>query len=721
MRRTATPRRAGGRSRRLRLPASLLAGAVALLAGLAPAAVAAPSPTPSAASSGAAATAEAADAAPRLTLQTLTPAVARPSDHLTLTVKVTNPTPRALKGATLDLAVDWARITQRSALADWADGDSTRRLSTQLHEPVPELAPGASTTVTLALAVDALHLGQGARGPRALAVTLHHGGDTVAELRTFLLWDPQSADDAAADATDPVRLSLLAPVTGPAVDPANPLSTDRLAGVTAPGGALARTLAAVEVAQQSTGTHGALALAVDPALVATAAASDDAQISAWAGAVAQRGDVTDVYPLPPYDPDLAALAHGKLSDAALQAATSTPLPGGWTVPPTWGPPLAWPAGTTAPDLVTLAAARTAGLGTAVLPTGFGPTSGTVTGRATVPTPEGDVAALVADRTLSRVLTEATDTASAPAAESTAQSVQRLLAETSVVATQRAGDEPHLLAVLPRGWAPDVDALRTTLAALTSSGWVQAAPVSALLATDPPQVNRIPLRDSEPQDDELSPGDVRRLDVARTELDDLAAVAHDPNDIIAPLAPALAAPTSVAWRAAPEARAAAVTAAVDAVKGTRGSLSVSATDVTLISASGALPVIVTNTLPTDATVTVVLRPDTQRLVVDSHPTQVVPANGQARFDVPVRALGSGDVEVTVQVLTPNGAEAAAPITLRLNVQAGWETAGTAVAAVAVGLLFVAGIWRTVKRGRSARRTVDSAVTDPVIPSDAERSR
>lgn len=701
--RRAAVRALGGRA---------VAAVVTLLAALAPVATL---PGPAAA--------DTTGSSPTVRLQSLTPSVARPGDDVQVVVQVTNPTAGVIEGADVDLWVNWKRSVSRSELDAWASGDTPRRTGTrQVSEPLPTLAPGESAEVPLQVRVDDLAILDPVRGPFPLAVTVRADREPVAQLRTFLLWDPVPAgDQTPPDDADAVRLSLLAAMTGPAVDPADPLSGADLVGRTGPGTPLALTRAAVDIAQEVSGTRGALSLAVDPALVATATASDDALVAAWGASAAELADVTEVHPLPPYDPDLAALAHADLSGAGVTAATTTPLPGGWTLPSTWSAPIAWPAGPDAPDLATLTTARAAGLSTAVLEAGLTPDSGTPTGLATVTTDQGDVAALVADARISRALVDATSP-QLISTVSSAEALQRLLAETSVVANQNRDEQPHLLAVMPRGWAPNPDDLRAALTALASSGWVEVAPLSDLLTAPVPKVGRAGLEQSAPTEAELSPDDVRRLDAARASLAELAAVAVDPTQIVAPLAPALTAPLSVAWRATPDGRPAAVAAAVDAVNRLRqSSLSVSAADVTLISDAGDLPILVVNSLPTDANVQVVLRPDTPRLVVDSSPTAVVPANGQRRVLVPVRALGSGDVQVTVEVLTPSGTQAVAPITMQLRVQAGWETAGTWITAIGVGLLFVLGIWRTVRRGRSARRTVDAAVPDPVLHSDAERPR
>jgi hypothetical protein len=709
------------------VPATAVAAAPTAPAAIAPAVVAPATTVPADT-----APADTAASAPTLRLESLSPAVAHPGDVLQLTVQIDNPTDTAITDARLALGAGWKALTTRSPLDDWVSGVGSRPTN-QVATDVPEVAPGASTVVSLELAVDRLSINGNQRAPRSLAVTLRHGRDIEAELRSFLLWDPSTESGVTPD--DDVVLSILAPVTGPTVDQAGPdtaedsgtADTDWMADATAPGGRLARVLAMVDVAGRSTGTKGALSLALDPALVATGLTSPDTRVSSWAHAASLLGDTTDVRSLPPDDPDLAALAHAGLGQEALRDSVTAALPGGWEVPATWGNPIAWPADAQAPDLATLAAGRDAGLGTAVLPSGLTPVRGTDTGLADVETPSGLVRALIADPTISRALTDATTTmstapTSTPLAStpqlSPALAVQRLLAETAVVSAQSAGSEPHLLAVLPRDWTPDLDATNAALRALSTSGWVRVAPVSELLSATASDVQRRPLADSTPQAGELGPDDVRRLAAARTALREFASITADPDSLTAPLTTALAAPVSVAGRSqTPEARSAAVSAAVEAVHSLQDNLSVAATDATLISARGDLPVVVSNGLDVDVTVQVTLRPGTPRLVVEPTPLTTVPARSQSRVIVPVQALSSGDVDVTVEVLTASGTPVAAPITLQLAVRAGWETVGTAVAAGIVALLLIVGIVRTIRRGRSPRRAVDVDVPDPLLPGRA----
>ncbi|MFP3714799.1 DUF6049 family protein [Puerhibacterium sp. TATVAM-FAB25] len=682
--------------------------------------------TSTAATGGATAPVAVADDDVTVTLRSVTPQVAGPGDTVRVTVTVTNPTAAPLEGATAELGVGWRPLVTRSALATWTDEGTSRLATAQERLDVPTVPAGGQVDVVLELAVDNLGLTGAARGPREMSVAVRGDGAVVAAARTFLLWDPDRDADRDADndadgdapgtagAADAgaVRLSLLAPVTGPAVDPADGSTVEDLAPLAAEDGRLSRELDAVDAAASASGTRGVLSLAVDPALVAAASASSDAAVAGWADRAAGMAEATDVHPLPPYDPDLSALAHADLSAGSLGSFVSTPLPGGGDVPEGWAQPLAWPGGDTAPDLETLGAARSAGLELAVVPDGYEAVRGTASGLAAMETPSGRLRTIVADGPLSDALATGTDTADGVLAASPAATAQRLLAETAVVANQGDDEEtPHVVAVLPRGWDPDLQALRTALTALRTSGWTTVTPLGALLDGPAPAVDRVTLEDEERQDGELGVASVHRLDAARQGLSDFASAAADPATL-ADAQGAVAAPLAVAYRSAADDRSVAVDAAVERADAQRAGLSVvHRSDVTLISAAGDIPVLVRNDLGTDVTVAVVLQPEDGRLTVDSRPTTTIPAGASGEVRVPVRAIGSGDVDVEVRLLTPDGTVAAEPWSFQIRVRAGWETVGTAVVAAVVGVLFLAGIWRTVRRGRSERRTTGEHVPTP----------
>ena len=72
-----------------------------------------------------------------------------------------------------------------------------------------------------------------------------------------------------------------------------------------------------------------------------------------------------------------------------------------------------------------------------------------------------------------------------------------------------------------------------------------------------------------------------------------------------------------------------------------------------------------------------------------------------MEVPVGAIGSGDIEVTYKVTTSDGYVLDDSRTVTVRMRAGWEDAITAVIASLFGLLFLAGITRSL-RNRSARK-------------------
>ncbi|MEU2198622.1 DUF6049 family protein [Isoptericola sp. NPDC019482] len=670
------------------------------------------------------------------------PVLAAPGSTVTLTLQVTNGTDTVLDGAQLDLGVAWRPVTSREDLAAWADdGGTSTAGSRQDGAAVDRLAPGDSTRVTMELEVDVLGLSaENPWGPREMSVALTRGDATLDVVHTFLLFAP------AGDAPDPVSVSVAAPVTGPAVDPLDPDGYDLALGTaTADGGRLTRLLDAAAV----TGSSPGMSLAVDPALVAAAAATGDEDAQAWAtrltGApavgdddadaatsasltsstlrTAATGEPADVAVLPGYDPDLAAVAHAEPSRADVAAATGgeAALGSAWQRPEGWDLTLAWPDGR--PDVATLSAGREASVDQVVVADGLAPDDGAAaSARTAVETPSGKVPALVADAGLSSALTTLTDDTDAPTA---AEASTRVLADAALVALQQAesGQEDlHLLAALPRDWSPDPALVGAVLGALDEASWADVVPLSETVAAPASRVQRDdPARGERAgrSKGELAPSSVRRLLDAHRDLAAFSTVASDPVELSGDADQALVAPLAVAARTEREARDRAVDLAVEQADALQQGIGVAdRSNVTLVSDTGKLPVTVSNDLPVDATVTVVLRPDASRLVVESRPTVVVPAGTATNVHVPVRAIGSGDVTVQVEVLAPSGTVVAGPTSFSLRVRAGWETAGTAVVAVLVALLFLGGIWRTVRRGRSSARTtgegVAAAAADPQGP-------
>ena len=124
-------------------------------------------------------------------------------------------------------------------------------------------------------------------------------------------------------------------------------------------------------------------------------------------------------------------------------------------------------------------------------------------------------------------------------------------------------------------------------------------------------------------------------------------------------------------------------------------------INLINKSANFPVLVRNNLPWPVRVDVTLVPDDPRLRAIPAQSQTLAAQGATTVEVPVGAIGSGDIEVTYKVTTPNGVVLDDSQTVTVRMRAGWEDAITAVIASLFGLLFLAGITRSLRK-RAARK-------------------
>lgn len=689
-----TPRTRPGRL--LRGLLGVLLGAGALLApaltGVLPAGAAAMAPTPSPSPS--------ATSRPpvQVSVTDVTPQVLRPGDELVVRATVRNMGDRELTDPRATLRIRRFLISTRGALHQWVSSGTTDPAGTPVQSVAlgAPLAPGAQVDVELRVPASALGLAQAptAWGPRGISVDVTDAGRRQGLDRTFTVWLP-------ADQVTPTRVSVAVPLTGDAVDPT--------AGRDATGlstGALARLSDVLEV----TADRPEVAWVVDPALLAAVAADDApagsttgtaARVSARGLAAAAAG--RDVFALPSLDPDLATLAHAGAGDVAAVAtglAASAPLPVLGTPPRT---DLAWPADPV-PDQATVTLAAQNGA-RAVVVGGDGLTARgltyTPTGRANLLTSAGTIAALVADPTLTNLLTD-------PAGLTAATAAQRVLAETAVVARERPNDPRHLLLAPGRDWRPDVAVARAELAALAAAPWVTLSPVSTLIGTADPGVERAALPERATVDGEMAASQIGELRAARTELATFATLVPDPNALVKGTDAVVLAPLSVAWRADPPGRDVVVRNVVAELAARRtGVFVVPGSVLNLISQTGTFPVGLRNDLDQDVTVQVALVPENRLLVVAKSESVTVPAGSETQARIPFHAVGSGDVQVEVTLLAPDGTAVSGPIPFTVRVRADWENVGTAVVAGVLGLMFLFGIARTIRRGQTANRGASDA--------------
>lgn len=124
-------------------------------------------------------------------------------------------------------------------------------------------------------------------------------------------------------------------------------------------------------------------------------------------------------------------------------------------------------------------------------------------------------------------------------------------------------------------------------------------------------------------------------------------------------------------------------------------------VNLINKSADFPIRVRNDLAWDVNVTVTINPSDPRLKVRQSAITTIPARTVTAVNVPVSAIGSGDIEVTYQINTADGTLLAISDDILVRMRAGWEDAFTITVAIAFGLLFVIGLVRSVRKRRAGR--------------------
>ena len=124
-------------------------------------------------------------------------------------------------------------------------------------------------------------------------------------------------------------------------------------------------------------------------------------------------------------------------------------------------------------------------------------------------------------------------------------------------------------------------------------------------------------------------------------------------------------------------------------------------VNLINKSADFPIRVRNDLAWDVNVTVTINPSDPRLKVRQSAITTIPARTVTAVNVPVSAIGSGDIEVTYQINTADGTLLTISDDILVRMRAGWEDAFTITVAIAFGLLFVIGLVRSVRKRRAGR--------------------
>ena len=280
--------------------------------------------------------------------------------------------------------------------------------------------------------------------------------------------------------------------------------------------------------------------------------------------------------------------------------------------------------------------------------------------------------------------------------------QALTAITAIIVRERPSSSRTVFAAAARGTTVN-ESLTKRVNALFSPRWVTALSFTDMAASEPTDVDRQTV-DAGTLDADTSTA-ITAMASSLTMLEPLANATDDPNAVYDSVTPRIL--PALSAQLTPSEQLDSATAMTSQVTGMLSAVTVEPSSaVNLINKSANFPVLVRNNLPWPVRVNVTLVPDDPRLRATPALSQTLAAQGATTVEVPVGAIGSGDIEVTYKVTTPDGTVLDDSRTVTVRMRAGWEDAITAVIASLFGLLFLAGIRRSLRK-RAARKAQASS--------------
>ena len=275
--------------------------------------------------------------------------------------------------------------------------------------------------------------------------------------------------------------------------------------------------------------------------------------------------------------------------------------------------------------------------------------------------------------------------------------QALTAITAIIVRERPSSSRTLFAAAARGTTVN-ESLTKRVNALFSPRWVSAQSFSDIAASEPTDVERQTVGAGTLDADTSTA--IEAMASSLTSLVPLAKATDDPDAVYESVTPQIL--PSLAAQLTPSEQLDSATAMTSQITGMLSAVTVEPSSaVTLINKSANFPVLVRNNLPWPLHVDVTLVPDDPRLRATPAQYQTLAAQGATTVEVPVGAIGSGDIEVTYKVTTPDGHILDDSQTVTVRMRAGWEDAITAVIASLFGALFLVGITRSLRK-RAARK-------------------
>ena len=701
-----------------------------------------------------------------ISINSLSPRIITSENEVIVSGTVRNDSPTTLANISLEVFVANETPISVAALTTALtedEPDATHAATTSLTDVVR----GATVSFEIRIPTSSLPLTDATEwGPRVVTVSAN-SGEYSGKDRSILVWDsgaqvsasrvsavvPWTSSNATQDQAERSAVLNLAASSGVtlAVDPlliprgpqptASPSPTPDSDTSDAESGQSDQSGAESGQSGAPTASPSASASPTPtPAPTATDPAQRSRDLQSEAFVSALMGAATEIIALPEGDADLGALALSgnagfwdRASDSiagfpsslreagwvAPTPSTASPSPspsasasgqsGTTTTSPDAGPTIlrnvAWPADTTfgtsflsnyaSADQITIAPASALTPAEEVTFTSYA--------RVNVNPSTGETAT---DGTGARTIAQQADLASILSWNASGgdelDAEQALTAITAIIVRERPSSSRTVFAAAARGTTVN-ESLTKRVNALFSPRWVSALSFTDMASSEPTDVDR-QIVDAGTLDADTSTA-ITAMASSLTMLEPLANATDDPNAVYDSVTPQIL--PALSAQLTPSEQLDSATAMTSQITGMLSAVTVEPSSaVNLINKSANFPVLVRNNLPWPVRVNVTLVPDDPRLRATPALSQTLAAQGATTVEVPVGAIGSGDIEVTYKVTTPDGTVLDDSRTVTVRMRAGWEDAITAVIASLFGLLFLAGIRRSLRK-RAARKAQASS--------------
>ena len=701
-----------------------------------------------------------------ISINSLSPRIITSENEVIVSGTVRNDSPTTLANISLEVFVANETPISVAALTTALtedEPDATHAATTSLTDVVR----GATVSFEIRIPTSSLPLTDATEwGPRVVTVSAN-SGEYSGKDRSILVWDsgaqvsasrvsavvPWTSSNATQDQAERSAVLNLAASSGVtlAVDPlliprgpqptASPSPTPDSDTSDAESGQSDQSGAESGQSDAPTASPSASASPTPtPAPTATDPAQRSRDLQSEAFVSALMGAATELIALPEGDADLGALALSgnagfwdRASDSiagfpsslreagwvAPTPSTASPSPspsasasgqsGTTTTSPDAGPTIlrnvAWPADTTfgtsflsnyaSADQITIAPASALTPAEEVTFTSYA--------RVNVNPSTGETAT---DGTGARTIAQQADLASILSWNASGgdelDAEQALTAITAIIVRERPSSSRTVFAAAARGTTVN-ESLTKRVNALFSPRWVSALSFTDMTSSEPTDVDRQTV-DAGTLDADTSTA-ITAMASSLTMLEPLANATDDPNAVYDSVTPRIL--PALSAQLTPSEQLDSATAMTSQITGMLSAVTVEPSSaVNLINKSANFPVLVRNNLPWPVRVNVTLVPDDPRLRATPALSQTLAAQGATTVEVPVGAIGSGDIEVTYKVTTPDGTVLDDSRTVTVRMRAGWEDAITAVIASLFGLLFLAGIRRSLRK-RAARKAQASS--------------